>query len=982
LLVLGAGGAGKTHLFCDVAYDRAVRKLPVLLYLGQQLHAANPWPQLWGRTGLSFEGREEFLGALNTAGELAGCRALVLLDALNEVIDDPGLWRDEVPGMLRVLQSYPHVGVAFSLRDSYLRHVVPAELDEIRLPRVTHHGFSEVVAEATARFFEHYRLQIPDTPLLDPEFSNPLFLKLFCEAYSPGCTPATEPSPVPAGAEGFSGVFTTYLERVDDKLVRDLKLDRDEHDRPVLAVVDRLADVMAERGETAVPRSEAVDIVRGILRSSKAVSILGRLVEEGLLARDVRYNSAADRGTEVVRFGYDRFAAHLVVRRLLDTHVSGGQVRQAFRRNTPLKALVRDPSACARNASAVDALLLQLPERFGVELLDLIPGTVQATWHVRRAFFQTIAWRAASAVTERTVDLVRQILETGSSFCGDWLTALVTLAVRPRHRLNATAYLHERLMQVPMPERDAAWTLRIPELLADGGPLERIVDWPHRQPPTPRTDAQMLELGAVLISWCFTSTNRPFRDRATKALVRLLQDRLDIVERLVDRFRGVNDPYVLERVLAAAYGCCLRTSDGPGLERLARSAFSWFFAGGRPPVCVLTRDYARGIVELAGHRGLIAGLDLALARPPYTSDWIKPPPTWDELRQQHQPDAAQKRRGLASILHSVEGYHGIGDFGVYRIGRDWSQYWRRGTARPPRRSRETHMPFDGDLPHRWIFQRVMQLGWASDLFEGNDGYTRWEGRGRPRIERIGKKYQWIALREFQARLNDNFELDESWGNGQRIPYLGPWQLHARDVDPSLLLRRTQAAWTVEAACWWCPVSYRSFEREPDYSRWLRGAQDLPDPAQFLVVQEPGTSQCWLLLGGRFHWREHPPGEENRSFRPFRELAYIFDAFAVRKKDLRKFLAWSGKTNFFERRMPGPLDCTHPFWGEQHWAPACRLNDPRYYGDELWTQPAVGQNPEVLPCPVVPLNAVYSWSDDEADASLEEAVRISVPALWW
>ncbi len=53
-------------------------------------------------------------------------------------------------------------------------------------------------------------------------------------------------------------------------------------------------------------------------------------------------------------------------------------------------------------------------------------------------------------------------------------------------------------------------------------------------------------------------------------------------------------------------------------------------------------------------------------------------------------------------------------------------------------------------------------------------------------ERIGKKYQWIAMHNILARIADVHQLD-SWGWNDKIcyPYKGAWQLNVRDFDPTL-----------------------------------------------------------------------------------------------------------------------------------------------------------------------------------------------------
>ena len=84
----------------------------------------------------------------------------------------------------------------------------------------------------------------------------------------------------------------------------------------------------------------------------------------------------------------------------------------------------------------------------------------------------------------------------------------------------------------------------------------------------------------------------------------------------------MDDPYIVERVLAAAYGAALQALAPTGLGELATEVHRLFFAAGHPIPHLLARDYARGIVELAARRGeLAADLESSSARPPYRSAW-------------------------------------------------------------------------------------------------------------------------------------------------------------------------------------------------------------------------------------------------------------------------------------------------------------------------------------------------------------------------
>jgi hypothetical protein len=88
---------------------------------------------------------------------------------------------------------------------------------------------------------------------------------------------------------------------------------------------------------------------------------------------------------------------------------------------------------------------------------------------------------------------------------------------------------------------------------------------------------------------------------------------------------------------------------------------------------------------------------------------------------------------------------------------------------------------------RWIFKRVLALGWTPELFGTQDRYIagRDSGRSEHKVERWGKKYQWMAFHELMARVADNYQIlpghdedEDQWDAFRRLDSL-------RDLDPSL-----------------------------------------------------------------------------------------------------------------------------------------------------------------------------------------------------
>lgn len=85
----------------------------------------------------------------------------------------------------------------------------------------------------------------------------------------------------------------------------------------------------------------------------------------------------------------------------------------------------------------------------------------------------------------------------------------------------------------------------------------------------------------------------------------------------------------------------------------------------------------------------------------------------------------------------------------------------------------------------WIARRAIGLGWTKKLFPRDYGSGSDNARAT-RIERIGKKYQWIAYQELLARLADNFWLAPEWDASPTKAYDSPVDLpFLRDIEPTV-----------------------------------------------------------------------------------------------------------------------------------------------------------------------------------------------------
>ncbi len=657
MLLRGRAGTGKTHLLCDVARQRVAANQPTVLLLGQRFVTNDaPWAQVLQQLDLSGLSAEEFVGALESAAQAAGSRALVLIDAINEGAGRI-IWPSHLAAFLVYLERSPWIGVVLSVRSSYEKIVVPDDVRK-RAVVVTHHGFEDHEYDAARTFFVHYGLELPSTPILAPEFSNPLFLKTLCVGLH-----MKGERRLPRGFSGITAMFDLYLSAINDGLAS--ALGYDARTPLVRQALEAVSKALVDAEEPWLTLAKAGEIVNALLPSREFERSLYRgLVVEGLLIEEAARRHDADR-EEVVFLAYDRLADHLVAKIFLDRHLDANNPASAFTAGGPLGFIADKAQYVA--PGLLEAMCIQIPERSGQELIALAPPIMQR-WEIGDAFRQSLVWRALTAFTDGTGKALNQLCRSDDEL-RDTLDVLLTVATVPGNPLNAT-FLDKRLRKDTMAKRDAWWSTYLHTAWGNHGAVDRFVDWASAVTPKTAMDDETLDLCTISLAWMLSTSNRPLRDHATKALVSLLTGRLEAAARLLDRFAAVDDPYVAERLYAVAYGCAMRSYDAKEVGQLAQAVYVRVFKEGSPPAHILLRDYARGVVEHALYLGSKLDGDPNLIRPPYQSTWPHIPteeeieplkPNWDNVGGYDSGDLEWSRNRIGSSVLSD-------DFARYVIG--------------------------------------------------------------------------------------------------------------------------------------------------------------------------------------------------------------------------------------------------------------------------------------------------------------------------
>ena len=222
LLLTGRAGVGKTHLMCDVARRRVADGRPTILLLGQDFDSRSFLPQI-GELSQLGGSLDDMLAVLDAASEAAGRVGLFMIDALNES-ERPDRWRDDIQALTTAASRFPHVALVLSCRTEFVDAVVGDQM----LPSGEHAGFAEATDVAIQRFTREYGLEPPTFPVLNPEFSNPLYLKLTCEALT-----TLGVARFPFGAAGLLAVCRAFLEAVNKRISEAGRCDYDERNNLV-----------------------------------------------------------------------------------------------------------------------------------------------------------------------------------------------------------------------------------------------------------------------------------------------------------------------------------------------------------------------------------------------------------------------------------------------------------------------------------------------------------------------------------------------------------------------------------------------------------------------------------------------------------------------------------------------------------------------------------------------------------------------------
>ena len=806
IAVVGEARQGKTHLAAGLTASSGER--PDGLYIeAWPLERRGTLSDLLPRLrGLSVESFEDVLEAVEAAGMRAGVRIPIVIDGLNES-EDPANWKGELETLGVTLSRLSHVVVVVTLRPSVEDVALPQNC-----PVVDVSGFDSdaLTEEAIRGYFDYYKIDAGTRHLPRWRFRDPLFLRIFCEATNPD-------REVPVGVQNAPTSLVTAFSRFRESTVKRIanapgKMRRDPED--ILRALEAFSLSLWKTRRRAMPFQELRNLI-GDDSADWTESLARSLVDEGILTRD-RYGDGAERSA----FLFDAFAGFAIADALT-------------------KQMNRDQFAAWLADGATLARLGTDPEHAHPLAADIRKGLAGL---VPRAFPMMQLWSFLDGESKAEAIIDLSELEAGllDEASVEEISKLALLPRRPRsrdifhrfretrdavgHPLNAE-FLDRLLAGQSVAERDLRWTewIRHSEnaVLWD---IDELVDaWQARAERT-----QEDRLRAMWVKWLLTSTVRRVRDHATRALYWYGRGEPAALFRLVLGGLQANDPYIPERLLAAAFGVMMAA---PGEQRTFGEELPAFLDGLWAALCGegatsptrhwLTREYVTGIVEVT-RRYYPTALGPWEQGCPFAAPTNPLPIPRDDPR--------------LGDREMVYGLH----FANYTVGR----------LVPSRGNYQyDHAGYQEVLS--WMRGRMWDLGWRPEPFKAIDRSVAESLRHPvPRADRVdayAKKYGWIGFYEAAGRLGDEGRLPHS-REGVRLSDV--------DIDPSFPKVASGTPLPVSA---WLP------DEPLDLPEWIKeGRVRVPDSLLKAEALE-GCDGPWVALAGTLKQEDLESGREAFGF---------------------------------------------------------------------------------------------------------------------
>jgi hypothetical protein len=927
LHISGEAGMGKTHIAFNIYENQILEeKQPAIFILAKSLYTEQSLEnQLKDNLGFPSSWTfDDFLDVLEVTARINQVKLPIIIDGLNESAHWNTLWKHGLEQLVLKIKKHPHLVLITTYRTSYEEQLFPDEYFDYKLNedwwkiKQNVRGFRDLTWEAINSYFDYYKIKLVNRSNAIGYFEHPLHLKLFCETKNPTREKEVK---VSFQNEDLLQVFDEYI-KLSNKNITTLlqelnpKYDTDFTENKLL----HLAKYIWENNFRGIPRSKKL-FTNDELRIFESENLL--------IFRD--WNS--QRNSEEIQFTYDLLGGYFISKYLVKTYAESYPIIEI----NPDSLLINSIKTGLeffipeRATDLLENVFMNISKKFGSKqpILKFIQSkkfeTKLLNKETEHPLFEDILRtisillvkkeniflfnsikndRAKKYSTESLFEinakyiqdndeLIKAFLKTEFAQNKIYLLELgKNIEFDENHPLNFD-FWSDLLKDLSIQERDLSWSeyIRRNHSWYKATYFSNFVEEFEKVSKKKKRLSNRIHFAAKKVMWVLTTTIRRLRDESTRALYyyarRYPREFFDLLKYSFD----INDPYVLERMLAVSYGLAMaRQNDYKDasyknelLPQYARLLFDNLFSieAKYPTTHMLARDYAKRTIEIAllHNPKILTSTEKDLIQYPLQNYHHK------EWGKSVDKDDGKYRDGNAP-MHM--------DFKNYTIGR---------LIKHRRNYDNNHAEYQEVLSK--IYWRIYDLVYSLDKFGEIDkqiAKTRWEyshSDNAGKIDRYGKKYSWIAYYEMAGYRSD-LGLLKGWDEEDEF------RISDVDIDPSfpIELKKFNIFEVVEN------YDFLGDEKISNQN-WCRSS-DVNIDEYIHMNQSFGNNESydWVLLRGDISKKN----KENQT----RDINISINALLVNESDFTKLKDVVTKNNDYTFDYHRNIESHYLFDGEIAW----------------------------------------------------------------
>lgn len=854
-LVMGEAGCGKTHMLCRVA-DELKNQMNIYLFFGIDFGFCTPDETIMRIMEWS---ESNYLELLNEKMKKANQNALIIIDAINEGVGET-YWKDNLSAFKNNLKRYEHIKLIVSVRTLSDNDLYQGLFDRNDLKCALNIVGFENVKEALKEYFYKYKInENIDKYKNISGFSNPLFLRLFCDSYYQ----------LSSEERKFPNHLTIYNQHLQIRN-RDIsnKIGEDEYRQVLPVFLKRIAHISVECYQCGdVPNKVARKISYSICGNRIwNSSLMYQCLVENLL---FRYGKNDDYGW--VNFEFQQVGDFLKAEQILLIYPDSDSLLDYLN-----NILNTQPNNRSVKQTVIALLSIWNPS------LEIWNNRILKNKILIPLLIESLKYRnlEQSDSTLRPEHIINCILSDNRYLDAQFLIKHIDLFTD-----ELLGELHSHLLNMKMRDRDARWSVSVNRLL-DNYKFQYIIDDFEGKYENETEKLLMVEI------WMLTSSHPQIRHNIIRRIKKRLEHNTHLCETEIKNFHNVDDGYLLRGLFAAIYGVLLCKRDNKLTEDIAKSVYELLYQ--RPelvPQDIEVRHWTLKILEYAHSVNNISGYWIK-ARPPYKTSIN----VLDNLTEKFDDkNYFGNNYGATQIYHSLFGW----DFSHYIIGTNWKNdsdvYYKN--KRPVKLDSiikaTAHI-----IKHEYGYNATL---------DAYDSKLAWEECTPRKHERFGKKYEWLALGRVKANLCDTCQMCiDDWNNVfADIPY--PWyDDYGIHFDPTIDMVDFEIKSDIK-------LFYKADNNNTEHipvNQWLDEKKYLlPDRS---ILKDVSGSE-WVILFGYDHHYEDFEKRDNFIF---------YNTCLVQKENSDNFKNWAEKQNFHGRWMPEGGDSNEFLWNEYPWSDSC------------------------------------------------------------